>query len=239
MSFYQRLSQYYDEIFAPGPAEMNFIKTLLNGSRRLLDLGCGTGLITAGLSASAARVIGVDQSESMISRARAVHARPNVSYEVMNMLEAPRRFPASSFDGLLCLGNTLVHLTPPAAIASFLADLAPLLAPGGRMVIQILNYDHLRANRIRELPPIETSRVVFRRYYDWGPGGALKFRTSLEVKESGPKLENEIDLSALGKAELEGMLKRAGFRNLESYGDYQGGPYREDAFALIVTARKS
>ncbi|MDP8924030.1 MAG: methyltransferase domain-containing protein [Chloroflexota bacterium] len=47
------------ELLAPRPGE------------RILDLGCGTGQLTAGIAAAGADAIGVDAAQSMVERARA------------------------------------------------------------------------------------------------------------------------------------------------------------------------
>src|SRR3954447_26098065 len=41
---------------------------------RILDLGCGTGRLTAQIAASGARVVGLDAAPEMIERARAAYS---------------------------------------------------------------------------------------------------------------------------------------------------------------------
>jgi SAM-dependent methyltransferase len=52
---------------------------------RILDIGCGTGHLTAEIAASGARVVGIDRSEEMIAEARKKY--PGLRFEVMDARE--------------------------------------------------------------------------------------------------------------------------------------------------------
>jgi trans-aconitate methyltransferase len=60
----------------------------ISGSERILDLGCGDGVLTAQLAALASRgsVIGVDASQGMINAAQS-HSTGNLSFEVRDINE--------------------------------------------------------------------------------------------------------------------------------------------------------
>src|SRR5215211_1852842 len=58
------------ELLAPRPGE------------RIIDLGCGTGGLTAQIAAAGAEIIGIDASEAMITRARELY--PQLRFEVAN-----------------------------------------------------------------------------------------------------------------------------------------------------------
>src|SRR5579864_8831456 len=70
------------ELLAPKPGE------------RILDLGCGTGHLTAEIAATGASVIGIDRSPEMISQAR--RRFPNLKFEVADArrLDFERQFDA-------------------------------------------------------------------------------------------------------------------------------------------------
>ena len=55
------------------------------GGERILDLGCGTGALTAEIAARGAEVLGVDRSEEMIAQARKKF--PGLRFEVMDARE--------------------------------------------------------------------------------------------------------------------------------------------------------
>lgn len=101
--------------------------------RRVLDLACGSGRYLARLAGhtrgepgagSAARLVGADLSAAMLARAAALP---------VSLLRADlRRLPlaASSFDLIVC-GLAVGHV---AALATAVAEMARVLAPGGTLV---------------------------------------------------------------------------------------------------------
>ncbi len=235
MSFYQDLAPYYDEIFALEPGEMNFLERRLAGCQRLLEAGCGTGLRTVRLAAPGREIVALDLDQDLIAQARAHHASPGIDYRVGDMRTIGLKFPAGRFDGLVCLGNTLPHLAGPFELESFLGGAARVLGPGGRLAVQILNYDHLGRNRVTELPVIETAHTVFRRFYEWR-ADEVGFRTVLELKD-GPRLENEIPLRPIGAVELAGLLA-GDFSEVELFGGFDGRPHRPDGLVTLALARR-
>jgi len=59
----------------------------LKGSERILDLGCGDGLLTAELAKLVpdGLAVGIDASESMVQTARKEHAAPNLCFELQDI----------------------------------------------------------------------------------------------------------------------------------------------------------
>ncbi len=236
MDFYQTLSRYYDEIFAADEAEMRFIRDLLPPKARLLDIGCGTGNKTVHFSEGASLVEALDMDEGMIAKARTDHARPNITYSALNMLDIGTVFAGRRFEAALCLGNTLVHLPSPDVMLNFASAVAGLLTEQGCFTLQILNYDRILEQHISDLPLLETPNVRFRRGYA-REGERLRFITSLEDKKGGETLHNNIALYPLRKRELDGLLKKAGFRRIAYFGSYLGGELGPDSFVLIACCR--
>ena len=99
----------------------------------ILDIGCGTGLTTreAARAAAPGRVVGVDVSERMLERARALTARErleNVSYELGDAQVS--RFDPERFDVVISRFGTMFFSEPVAAFA----NIASALRSRGRLV---------------------------------------------------------------------------------------------------------
>ncbi|MCS7001415.1 MAG: methyltransferase domain-containing protein [Dehalococcoidia bacterium] len=95
---------------------------------RVVDLGCGSGHHTAELTAAGARAIGVDASETMIARARALY--PDVPFVVAR---AETFTVAEPVDAVF--SNAALHWMPAAdAVASAVFQ---ALRPGGRFVAEM------------------------------------------------------------------------------------------------------
>ena len=94
---------------------------------RILDLGCGTGVLTAEIAGTGARVLGVDQSEEMISQARKKY--PGLKFETHDARKL--RFNGE-FDAVF--SNAVLHWIPEAE--EVVSGVARALAPGGRFVAE-------------------------------------------------------------------------------------------------------
>lgn len=236
MPFYEELSRYYDEIFTANAQEMRFVNGLLAEARSVLDIGCGTGNKTEHFAQPRRRVIGFDLDAGMIAQAREKHAGENIEYLVLDMMDMAGRFGAGGFDAVLCLGNTLAHLTEPGALAEMLGQTGRVLTKDGLFVTQILNYDRILDQGVTALPRIETPQVTFIRRYEWRDGD-MHFLTDLRVAD-GENYHNDIVLRPLRQTELAEALNAAGFGRVEYYGGYDGAAYTAESFHLIAAARR-
>src|SRR5690242_12948002 len=94
---------------------------------RILDVGCGTGHLTAQIAAAGARVIGIDRSDEMIATARRNY--PQLRFEVA---DAERFRFDEPFDAVF--SNAAIHwMKNQRAVA---ASIWQALKPGGRFVAE-------------------------------------------------------------------------------------------------------
>jgi SAM-dependent methyltransferase len=102
---------------------------------RILDLGCGTGHLTAEIAASGAEVVGIDRSPEMIATARSNY--PGLRFEV----EDAERFGFSEpFDAVF--SNAAIHwMDDQPAVA---ASIWRALKPGGRFVAEFGGKHNIR-----------------------------------------------------------------------------------------------
>jgi trans-aconitate 2-methyltransferase len=107
------------------------------GVRSAVDLGCGTGELTAELARRLpeARVLGLDRSDAMLSKS-AAFAAPNLRFEKADISKFS---PAAPVD--LVFSNAALQWVPrhESAFSHILA----FVAPGGQFAAQMpTNYDH-------------------------------------------------------------------------------------------------
>jgi SAM-dependent methyltransferase len=96
---------------------------------RVLDVGCGPGVVCGLAAARGAAPTGVDVSPGMLAEAR--RRLPEVAFVEADVVALP--FASGSFDA--CVGGfVLNHLPAPEAA---LADLARVLAPGGALALSL------------------------------------------------------------------------------------------------------
>ncbi|RYZ08644.1 MAG: methyltransferase domain-containing protein [Myxococcales bacterium] len=122
-------ASHYDEKAAFVPRLGADLVALLGAQpgERVLDLGCGSGDLTHGLTQSGAAVVGVDASPEMIEQARAKY--PELELSVVDGQELPYD---AAFDAVF--SNAALHWMPRADAVA--AGVFRALRPGGRFVAE-------------------------------------------------------------------------------------------------------
>jgi len=102
---------------------------------RILDVGCGGGLMSEALARLGAQVVGVDASPGNVAAAR-LHARSqNITVDYRLGEPAEVLAPEERFDVVLAL-EVVEHVSD---VPAFLATAAALLAPGGMLFVSTID----------------------------------------------------------------------------------------------------
>lgn len=247
MSFYERLSEFYDRLFPAGAAQVEFVTSLLPEEAYVLDAAAGTGNLAVELCKRGHTVTALDLDASMVERMEA--KRSALEPHSLNPLCMDMRhidsLPQQSFDAVVCVGNSIVHLADAAEIGQTLAKMRSLLKSGGILILQTVNYDRILDQGITELPllkhsGIDGSAVAFQRSYEQLSSGQLAFHGQLIVERDGQAEEhgNTVELIPMRRGLLERLLAEAGFDSVTVYGSFKGEPHGPNAAATVVTARR-
>ena len=138
---------------------------------RLLDIGCGGGLLSEPMTRLGFAVTGVDASERNIKTAAAHAAEQGLSIDYRastaeDLLAAGER----PFDVILNM-EVIEHVADPAA---YLQDCARLLKPGGLMIVATLN---------RTLKALALAKIGAEYILRWLPVGAHDWNKFLKPDE--------------------------------------------------------
>ena len=146
---------------------------------RLLDIGCGGGLLCEPMSRLGFSVTGVDASERNIGTASTHAAEQGLSID----------YRASTAEDLLAAGEApfdlvlnmevIEHVADPGA---YLRDCARLVAPGGLMIVATLN---------RTLRALALAKVGAEYVLRWVPAGTHDWRKFLKPDELRGFLDGE------------------------------------------------
>ncbi len=115
----------------------SFLRAHVNSGERALDLGCGTGLLTAELAAAGAKPVGVEIAAAGLERARAAH--PELDFRLAP-IDGPLPFEDGSFE-LVWTSEVIEHI---ADTARWLSEVRRVLVPGGRLVLTTPAHGRLR-----------------------------------------------------------------------------------------------
>ena len=104
--------------------------------QRVLDVGCGGGILAEALAAEGAEVTGIDLAEAPLAVARLhlLESGLQVDYRQVSVEDLAREMPGS-FDTVTCL-EMLEHVPDPASIISACRT---LVKPGGNVVFSTIN----------------------------------------------------------------------------------------------------
>jgi glycine/sarcosine N-methyltransferase len=217
-------------------------------SRRLVDLGCGTGEHCRFFAERGFEVVGIDSSESMIEEARRTPGAEKVSFLIGDIRNVGELLEAD-VGAAVCLGNTLTHLAAPADLAAAFEGLARRLRPDGIFLFQILNYPRLVRDNIRHLPlnfKMDGPREeIFFRLMEFLPGGRVRFCPTTLLYDPGEECplrvvrSRRVELKGWTIEELEPLLDGAGFEVRAVFGDMEGSAFDPAVSGdLVVEARR-
>ena len=104
--------------------------------RKVIDVGCGGGLLSEGMAAQGAQVTGIDMGEAPLTVAR-LHQHESgvqVDYQRITAEEMAAGHP-QAFDTVTCL-EMLEHVPDPASVIQACSD---LVKPGGDVFFSTIN----------------------------------------------------------------------------------------------------
>jgi len=240
-------ARYYDAAYASlrslGPDAEFYRALAAETGGPVLELGCGTGRVLARLAADGHACTGLDASREMLAvlerRAPAVRT---VHGDMCDFaLGECFRLVFSAFrafqhlvrveDQLRCLAAVLDHLEPGGTFAfDVFAPRLDRLAQREEPETEDLRFeqdghDVVRYTRVVRSPETQTQRVAFR--YERRAGG----RAVADEHAA-------FSMRWFFRYELEHLLVRAGFTDVEIFGDFDRRPVGRDTPAFVVVARR-
>ncbi|QHW29536.1 class I SAM-dependent methyltransferase [Paenibacillus rhizovicinus] len=257
---YGLVARAHAELWTEVGPEAAYYKALIETSGQpALDLGCGSGRLLLNLLQAGLDVDGCDYSEDMLAvcqeRAAMQGLSPRLYAQAMHELDLPRRYRTIFANGVIGLGGehrlTMQamqccheHLRPGGTFAfnysarwndspAWLARLAEyrraepeawpasserhLLADGTELEI---------AARSLETDPLENVATRQMRLRLWHEGKLIK--EEVQTQRLDDYTKNELVL----------MLERAGFSDIQIFGDFSDEPAAADHHELIFICRK-
>jgi trans-aconitate 2-methyltransferase len=160
--------RFADERSAPFHDLLALVRPLPGG--RAVDLGCGTGALTAQLHRHirSRETLGLDSSAAMLERARPL-AGDGLRFaraDIADFARAGRTRASDAGRWDLVFSNAALHWVPDHP--ALLAGLRAALAPGGQLAVQVpANHDHpshVLAAEMADEEPFREALGGYRRY---------------------------------------------------------------------------
>lgn len=247
MGFYEEIVSNYDSMTRFQERIERETATLQEwaeryGFRSAVDTACGTGLHAIILAQLGIDTAGADISEAMLEQAR-THARDlklDIPW-IQSGMETLSQKLDRQYETVFCLGNSLPHLLTQAELQAAFESFWQLLAPGGTLVIQILNYARILKQQERIVGIHRQGATEFIRFYDFLPN-RIRFNLLTVEWESDKRLKHALSSTTLypyRKQELQEALEKLGGMSVEFYGDMNFQPFDEEKSSnLVLVAQK-
>jgi SAM-dependent methyltransferase len=230
----EQLVELYDGDNPPGD-DTDYYRGLADklDARKILDLGCGTGLLTRAFATPGRTVIGIDPSATMLNYAR---RRPGADAVTWIDGDSSAVEPSGDVDLAVSTGNTIMHVED---LPSTLKSLAAALKPGGVLSFESRNpaaraweswgrdatyferdtpFGHLR--EWMEVASVEGARVTFDAYNVFPDNRQAVYTTTLYFRTA---------------EELTADLQAAGFHNITVFGGWHEEPEAPRLYVFQAT----
>lgn len=247
MTVYTALAQVYDALTDDVPYAQwaAFAQRAFEQYGRqphlVLDLACGTGSLTKELAERGYEMIGVDRSEEMLAQAvekcrGAGEIAPMFLHQSMERLDL-----YGTIDACVCCLDSVNYVTRPKTLAKAFQRVHTFLMPGGLFLFDINTPEKLRSLDGQVfLDESEDAYCVWRA--EFSPRrrictyGMDVFRLEpTGLWSRGEELHEEY---AYEPAELEELLRQAGFSHIRQYGELKFRAPKPGEGRIFFAARK-
>ena len=236
-----RLVELYDRDNPRGP-DTDFYLALATDihARRIIDFGCGTGLLTCELATEGRQIIGIDPSAAMLTVAR---RRPDA--ERVQWIEGDSSaLGKRGADLAIMTGNVAQVFLEETEWDTTLRALYATLRPGGYLAFESRN-PLVRAweKWIRD-DTFEQIDTPFGLMECWlevihVENGRVRFVGHNVFKSTGEDVVASSELRFRHKAELVNSLIDAGFTIEQVYGNWSREPFTPTSRLMVFVARRS
>jgi len=244
--FYDALAPSYDELTSFEKRfvqEKPFFRLLVEKHqiKSALDAGSGTGFHSLLLAQLGVSVTALDFSAAMLKKLKRHAIDMRVKIEtVESSFQQMKQHVNKTFDAVFCLGNTLPHLLTTGELRNTIESFSSLLKPKGILLIQLLNYERILAEKERVQNVREAGGKVFVRFYDYEETFiTFNILTIQNVDGVWQHSLQSTRLRPVSEEELGNILTSAGFVDRRIHGSISFDPFDGHASRdLVVFAQK-
>lgn len=239
---FEAIAPFYDELMKEVPYDMwvGYYLLLLISSgqqpRTMLEIGCGTGIITELLHKEGFEVVGVDISAKMIELAKAKSKRlqTKIKYVVADATDFQLN---QKFDAAYSFFDSLNNILDPRDLLKCFQLVYEHLQPGGSFIFD-LNTPYAFEHKMFDQKLLRKNASL--RYQwegDYDPTTKIVKVTMEFWKDGRPFVEIHTQKAYLWQ-EVVDMLEQCGFIKVKAYNSYSLDPPKKSSDRLHYLALK-
>lgn len=186
----------------------------------VLDAGCATGLTTYLFAKAGIPAVGLDRSKPMLEIARQQYSQANlpIAFLYGNFEKLPAKLH-NRFDMVVCLANSISGAGSTANLVKSLASFKRCLKPGGKLVVQMLNFAMMKEGQIFPIRATRNGDILYQRFSERVGSEQQIHVIRTDLSQQPPSYE--IFRHAYGnftRPQMVSALKRTGFEKITLYG---------------------
>ena len=231
--------EYYDELHPVTLAQQTFYETLVQKyphPAKFLGIGCGTGVLCHRLAKGAVDVTGLEPQRELLESANLKYRSQLMSlrYFQMSTLEMTRFLGKKFYNIISCLNSRVIFIHDKTLMKKFFFDCRELLSDGGKLVLQLFNFEKYKAAPKCELPEFSSARVLYKSALSRLADGTFKLDTFLEKNGKTIPVYEQVNVYPLQKSEIQEFSKEAGFKSAQFFGGFDGLTAAPDSDFLLA-----
>lgn len=232
--YYAATLPYYDAALE-GRGDLPFWHSIARrwGSRRILELGCGTGRVTS-VVCTYTPTTAVDLLIEMLRHAR--RRAPRAHFVVADLREFAF---ASAFDLVVLADDPIAHLTSSDDRMNVLQRIADHLTLDGRVVLEGLYRAPGETPLALPRDVVRDGEKQFTVAELWEPAGASALWNVTYRYEKEGEVTEVATLLRSWTVEEAGRLQNAGLQVEALWGDFDERPFSPDAPRIVIVARRT
>ncbi|ASN05169.1 class I SAM-dependent DNA methyltransferase [Virgibacillus necropolis] len=152
---YEQMAKLYDKLMDEAPydqwAEMTkeIVKQSSIPVKHIVDLGCGTGQITARLARNGYQMIGIDYSIDMLSYAEQRASEQNLSIQWINQ-DIRETDGISQVDAVVSYCDVINYITTEEELTLVFANVANMLKDDGMFIFDVHSLHHVEHELVNQ-----------------------------------------------------------------------------------------
>ena len=252
MTSYDDWADVYDSIYAYVREDIPFyVQEAARSGGPVLELGCGTGRVTVPIAKAGIDIVGLDNSEAMLERARGKarelepgHGSIDLQMGDMRDFSLGRTFPLiivpfrgflsllSVEDQVNCLTSVKNHLEPDGRL------IFNIFVPDPQMLVE----DEDAAFHLRDVADPDTGRtsIVWQQTRVDNHNQVLSVRLIVDETDQQGKVGNrfycDYQIRYAHRYEILHLLERCGFEVVDLHGDFDGTPFDDESGEMVWVA---
>ncbi len=216
--------------------QIDFISKFLPENGYILDAGCGIGRHSIELAMRGFKVLGIDTNQKYLDlaleKAKAL-SLDNVNFSLMDMRNLNEE---EVFDGVINLWSSFGYFDDDTN-EEIIKNFFKAVHKNGKVIIDIENRDYILKFFVRETFKEKEDGIFILERRKFDPVTSV-VTTHRYIIGNGLRKEYLRHIRIYSLTEMINIFRRAGFKEVEYFGNYNGEKFYTDSERIIIVGTK-